>query len=105
MWFMKRKKFLIVDANAILHRAWHALPPMTTKGGKLVNAAYGFVAALFKAFKEFKPEFCAVCFDRKEKTFRHEEFAEYKAGRVKQPDEFYAQIPVEIGRASCRERV
>jgi DNA polymerase-1 len=94
MWFMKRKKFLIVDANAILHRAWHALPPMTTKGGKLVNAAYGFVAALFKAFKEFKPEFCAVCFDRKEKTFRHEEFAEYKAGRVKQPDEFYAQIPV-----------
>ncbi|MBI5077062.1 DNA polymerase I [Candidatus Falkowbacteria bacterium] len=90
----KKKKFLIVDANAILHRAWHALPPMTLKDGRMVNAVYGFVTTIFKALKEFKPEFCAVCFDRKEKTFRHEEFAEYKAGRVKQPDEFYSQIPL-----------
>ncbi|MBI5254737.1 hypothetical protein HY932_03100, partial [Candidatus Falkowbacteria bacterium] len=69
-----RKKFMIFDGNAILHRAWHALPPMTSKG-RMVNAVYGFVSIFLKALKEFSPEFIAVAFDRKEKTFRHEEFA------------------------------
>ncbi|MBU1131736.1 DNA polymerase I [Patescibacteria group bacterium] len=90
----KRQKFMIVDGNAILHRAWHALPPMTSKDGTVVNAVYGFVTTFLKAIKELKPDFVAVTFDRKEKTFRHEEFKEYKAGRVKQPDELYAQIPI-----------
>ena len=90
----KKRKFMIVDGNAILHRAWHALPPMTTKDGRMVNAAYGFVTTFFRALKEFKPEFVAVSFDRKEKTFRHLEYKEYKAGREKQPDEFYAQFPI-----------
>lgn len=85
---------MIVDGNGILHRAWHALPPMTTKDGRVVNAAYGFITLFFKAIKEFKPEYIAVTFDRKEKTFRHEEFVEYKATRVKQPDELYDQIPI-----------
>jgi DNA polymerase-1 len=89
-----KKKFMIVDGNAILHRAWHALPPMTTKDGVVVNAAYGFVTTFFKALKEFSPEYVAVTFDRKEKTFRHEEFKGYKATRIKQPDELYAQIPL-----------
>ncbi len=89
-----KKKFMIVDGNAILHRAWHALPPMTTKDGMVVNAVYGFLTTFFKALKEFSPEYVAVTFDRKEKTFRHEEFKEYKATRIKQPDELYAQIPV-----------
>ncbi|MFH0814900.1 MAG: DNA polymerase I [Candidatus Falkowbacteria bacterium] len=88
-----KKKFMIFDGNAILHRAWHALPPMTSKG-RMVNAVYGFVSIFLKALKEFSPEFIAVAFDRKEKTFRHEEFVEYKAKRIKQPDEFYAQIPI-----------
>jgi len=90
----KLKKFIIVDGNAILHRAWHAIPPMLTKDGQQTNAAYGFISTFFKAMKEFNPEFVAVCFDRKEKTFRHEEFKEYKAQREKQPDELYAQIPM-----------
>jgi len=90
----KRKKFMIFDGNAILHRAWHALPPMTTKDGVVVNAVYGFITTLLKALSEFKPEYMAVTFDRKEKTFRHEEFKEYKGTRTKQPDELYAQIPI-----------
>ena len=90
----KKKKFIIVDGNAVLHRAFHALPPMMTKDGTLVNAVYGFITTIFKAVKEFKPEYIAVTFDRKEKTFRHEEFADYKAHREKQPDELYAQIPI-----------
>ena len=90
----KKKKFIIVDGNAILHRSFHALPPMTAKDGQLVNAVYGFVTTFLKALKEFSPEFVAETFDRKEKTFRHKEFKEYKAQRVKQPDELYAQIPI-----------
>ncbi|MEK7512489.1 MAG: DNA polymerase I [Patescibacteria group bacterium] len=90
----KKRKFMIVDGNAILHRAWHALPPMIIKDGRMVNAVYGFITTFFRALKEFKPEFVAVSFDRKEKTFRHLEYKEYKAGREKQPDEFYAQLPI-----------
>ena len=88
-------KFIVIDGNAILHRAWHALPPLTSKkDGQPVNAAYGFTLILMKAIKDLKPVYGAVTFDRKEKTFRHEEYKEYKAQRPKQPDELYAQIPV-----------
>jgi len=69
------------------------LPPLTTKTGEIVNAVYGFTAVLIKALREFKPEYVALTLDRKEKTFRHEQFKEYKATRVKAPDELYAQIP------------
>ena len=91
---MKRKKFIIIDANALLHRSYHALPPLRNKEGMVVNAVYGFLTVLFKVMREFKPMYIAAAFDRKEKTFRHKEFAEYKAGRVKPPDEFYEQIPL-----------
>ncbi len=90
----KHKKFIIIDANALLHRSFHALPPLTTKNGQLINAVYGFISVLFKVFKEFKPTYVAVAYDMRGKTFRHEDFAEYKAGRVKAPQEFYDQIPI-----------
>ncbi len=90
----KKKKFLIFDGNAILHRSWHALPPMITKDGRTVNAVYGFLTTFFKSLKQFQPDFVAVTFDRKEKTFRHEITETYKATRTKQPDELYAQIPI-----------
>jgi DNA polymerase I len=86
-------KFMIIDGNALIHRSFHALPPLTTKKGEIVNAVYGFTAVLLKALREFKPAFVALTLDRKEKTFRHEQFKEYKATRVKAPDELYAQIP------------
>jgi len=87
-----KQKFLIFDGNALLHRAWHALPPLTTQTGEVINAAYGFAMIFLKALKDFKPDYMAVAWDRKEATFRHEMFTDYKAQRVRQPDEFYAQI-------------
>ncbi len=90
----KKQKFIILDANAILHRSFHALPPLTTKSGKVVNAVYGFVTTLLKAIKEFKPDYIAVAFDRKAPTFRHDMYKEYKATRVKAPQEFYDQVPI-----------
>jgi DNA polymerase-1 len=90
----KKEVFLIVDALALLHRAFHAVPPLQTKDGRVVNAVYGFVSILMKAIKDTRPDYVAVAFDRKEATFRHKAFAEYKAQREKKPDDLYEQIPV-----------
>jgi len=90
----KQDKFIIIDGNALLHRAWHALPPMTTSDGTLVNAVYGFTSILLKIIKELRPDYLCAAFDRKGITLRAEEFKEYKAQRKKQPDELYAQIPI-----------
>ncbi|MFH0818758.1 MAG: DNA polymerase I [Patescibacteria group bacterium] len=91
----KKDKMIIVDGNALVHRAFHALPPtMQTKSGLMTNAAYGFVSILFKVVKELKPKYGVVTFDLAKKTFRHEQYAEYKATRKKQPDELYAQFPI-----------
>lgn len=89
----RKAKFMIIDGNALIHRSFHALPPLTTKSGEIVNAVYGFTTVLIKALREFKPEYVALTLDRKEKTFRHIQFKDYKATRVKAPDELYAQIP------------
>ncbi|MDD5043715.1 MAG: DNA polymerase I [Patescibacteria group bacterium] len=88
----KKKQFIIIDGYALLHRAWHAIPPLTTKSGELVNAVYGFTSILLTVLKEFKPEYVAVALDRKEPTFRHQEYKEYKATREKQPEELYVQL-------------
>ncbi|MDZ4229674.1 MAG: hypothetical protein U1C53_00900, partial [Candidatus Veblenbacteria bacterium] len=69
-----KDKLVIFDGNALLHRAYHALPPLTTKAGVLVNAAYGFTTIFLRVLKELKPAYVAVTFDRKEPTFRHEVF-------------------------------
>jgi DNA polymerase-1 len=89
-----KKRLVVVDGNAILHRAWHAFTPLQTKDGRLVHAAYGFTVMLMKAIRDLKPTHVAVTFDLPGGTFRHDAFAEYKAQRVKQPDELYAQIPM-----------
>jgi DNA polymerase I len=90
----KNETFLIVDALALIHRAFHAVPPLQTKDGRVVNAVYGFVSILLRAIKETHPDYVAVAFDRKEPTFRHKAFKEYKAQREKKPDDLYAQIPI-----------
>ena len=87
------KKLLILDSNSILHRAFHALPPLTTKKGELVNAIYGFLLLLFKLVRELQPDYIAACFDFPAPTFRHKKFPEYKAKRPPAPEEFYQQIP------------
>jgi len=87
------KKLILIDGNAIVHRAYHALPPFKTKDGELVNAVYGFVSMLLNVLNGERPDYIAVCFDTKAPTFRHEEYKEYKATRVKAPDDLYTQIP------------
>ena len=87
------KKLLLIDANALMHRSYHALPPLTTKKGELVNAVYGFTSTLLSVIDKFKPDYIVASFDLPGPTFRHKEFEQYKATRVKAPDEFYAQIP------------
>ena len=87
------KKFILIDAHALIHRAYHALPPLTTKSGELVNAVFGFASILIKAINEFKPDYIAAAFDLPEPTFRHKEYKEYKATRPEAPPDLYIQIP------------
>jgi DNA polymerase-1 len=88
-----KKRLIVIDGNSLVHRAYHALPPLTTKEGELINAVYGFLLLFFKAIKEFKPDFVAATFDLPAPTFRHEKFLAYKATRPKAPDELYNQLP------------
>lgn len=89
-----KKTFLILDGNALLHRAWHAIPPLTTKDGRVVNAVYGFTMVVEKMLEKFKPDFMAVAWDLAGGTFRHAEYAQYKATREKKAQELYDQIPM-----------
>ena len=87
------KKFVIIDGNAIVHRAYHALPPMTVKGA-MVNAVYGFTSMLLKVLKDLQPDYLAVTFDVAGGTFRHKKYKEYKATRVKADQSLYDQMPL-----------
>lgn len=88
-----KQKLLIIDGNALIHRSFHALPPLTDSKGEPVNAVYGFATSLLKAWKDLKPTHIVATFDMKGPTFRDEMYKEYKATRVKAPDELYVQIP------------
>jgi DNA polymerase-1 len=67
----KMKRFILIDAYALIHRAYHALPPLTAKNGEVVNAVFGFSSILMKTISEFKPDYVAAAFDLAEPTFRH----------------------------------
>ncbi len=88
------KTALLIDGNALIHRAWHALPPLTTPDGKIVNAVYGFASVLMNIVAQERPTYLVVCWDTPEPTYRHEANPEYKAQRAEQPDEFYEQFPL-----------
>lgn len=91
---MKKNTLVIIDGNAIIHRAYHALPPLTKKDGTIVNAVYGFASMLLKVLSDVKPTHIAVCFDVPGGTFRDEIFEDYKATREKADQELYDQIPL-----------
>ena len=74
-------RLVLIDGNALLHRAYHATPPLTTSKGELVNAVYGFSSMLLKVLQELHPEYLAVAWDTKAPTFRHGQFEKYKATR------------------------
>lgn len=91
----KRKfRYLLIDGNALVHRAFHALPGLTTKDGKPTGAVFGFLTIFLKAMKDIKATHVAATFDLAGPTFRHEKFKDYKGTRVKAAQELYDQIPV-----------
>lgn len=88
------EKLVLIDGNAIVHRAYHAIPKsLRTRGGEQTNAVYGFATTLIKVLEDLRPEYIACSFDLAGPTFRHEAFKEYKATRVKADQELYDQIP------------
>ena len=90
----KNKTLILIDGNALVHRAFHALPPLTAPDGTVTNAVFGFSSILIRTIKDIKPDFIAAAFDLAGPTFRHKEYKEYKAKRVKAPQELYDQIPL-----------
>ena len=90
---MKKPLLVLFDGNALIHRAYHALPPLTvSKTGEIVSAVYGFAQMLLKVLSELKPTHYAIAFDKKAPTFRHKLFDQYKAQRPPMPDELVNQI-------------
>ena len=85
---------LLIDGNALLHRCFHAMPPtIHTSKGELTNAAFGFTNTVVNLLDKWKPTHVVCTFDSPEKTFRHEQFAEYKATRMIPPPGLYEQLP------------
>ena len=87
-----KKRLIIIDSNSVIHRAYHALPPLTTKKGEVVGAVYGFLLVFLKAIRDFQPDYIAACFDFPGPTFRHKKYKEYKAKRPPTPEELRQQI-------------
>lgn len=89
----KTRPFVLVDGSSYLYRAFHALPPLMSATGEPTGAIVGVTNMLLRMLREYDPEYLAVVFDAKGKTFRDELFAEYKAHRPPMPDELRSQLP------------
>jgi DNA polymerase I len=89
---MPTNTIILVDGNSLIHRAFHATPPMTTSKGELTNAVFAFARMLFRALNTLKPAYAVVAFDRRAPTFRHVEFEAYKAHRAPGPEGLYEQF-------------
>ncbi len=85
---------LLVDGHALIHRAYHALPPFKTSKGVPTNAVYGFFTMLYKAVNDFQPTYLAICFDTPKPTFRQELYEKYQIQRPRADDELIAQFPL-----------
>ena len=85
-------KFIIVDGNSLLFRAYHALPPLTSRTGQPTGALLGFAEMLLNLLEQEKPEAAVMVFDAPGPTFRHEQYPEYKATRPPTPDDLKAQV-------------
>ncbi len=90
----KKKRFVIIDALSLAYKAYFAFinRPLSTSKGEPTSAVYGFLTQLFKIIEDTKPDYIAVAFDSKEKTFRHERYEGYKASRQEMPDDMIPQI-------------
>lgn len=86
------KRLFLIDANSLIHRAFHALPPLNAPDGRPSQALYGLSRMLNRLLKEEKPEYAVALFDRPEPTHRDELYKEYKAGRPETPSELISQL-------------
>ena len=84
---------MLLDGFGLVYRGYYALPPLTTSKGELVNGVFGFCSIVLRGFADLKPDYVAVAFDLSGPTFRHEQYAEYKATRTRMPDDLAAQFP------------
>lgn len=87
-------KFLVLDGNSILNRAFYGIRVLSNKKGQMTNGIYGFLSTFFKLLKEISPDCVAIAFDLPKKTFRHELYDNYKATRKKMPEELASQLPI-----------
>ena len=88
------KKLILIDGHALVHRAFHALPPTLSSNGVMTNAVYGFITMFEKLLKELDPDGVAVTFDLKGPTFRHEAYEDYKIQRLPMPEDLVSQMPI-----------
>lgn len=85
---------LLIDGNAIMHRAYHALPPFKSADGTPTNVVYGYLSMLYKVVGDFKPDYLISCFDTPKATFRNKLYKNYQIQRPKIENEFIVQIPL-----------
>ncbi len=88
----KQKTLLLIDANSLIHRCFHAIPPLTGPDGAPTNALYGIANILYKLFQSDAPDYAAAAFDRPEPTFRKKEYDAYKAHRPPTADTLVTQL-------------
>src|ERR1035437_5082524 len=87
-----KERLILLDTHAIIHRAYHALPEFMNSRGEPTGAIYGLATMLFKIITELKPDYIIACYDLPKKTFRHEAYDNYKAGRAKADEALVAQL-------------
>lgn len=87
-----KKRLVLFDSHALIHRAYHALPDMSTKQGEPTGGLYGLLTMLLRAISDYKPDYMAACYDLPGPTFRHIEYKDYKGTRSKADDELKAQL-------------
>ena len=87
-------KILAIDGNSILNRAFFGIKLLSTAQGEYTNAVYGFLSTYFKVAESLQPDAVCACFDVKGPTYRHMEYAQYKAGRRPPAPEFLQQLPL-----------
>src|SRR5580765_2387739 len=87
------ERLMLLDGFGLVYRGYFALPPLTTSKGDLVNGAFGFASIVLRGLQDLQPDYLAVSFDLPGPTFRHEMYVEYKANRVRMPDDLRDQFP------------
>ncbi|MEN8252306.1 MAG: DNA polymerase I, partial [Patescibacteria group bacterium] len=90
----EKPTLLLLDGNAIVHRAYHAIPPLTNDEGVQTNAVFGFTSTLLTVLEKFQPDYIVATFDLPGKNFRHEMYSDYKATRKETPEDLIPQFDI-----------